>query len=212
MKKIALTLMALAAASAGVFAADTPGEEAPKPKPIEDALWEKALADNAKAADTAYGAYQKALADASTKVQKALEANIKDLNDPKKFGALGMKERAAAIAALEERIKAVKEQGAVGEAIVAARNVDLMGDKKPDLAKAIVGEWRDTSSARKFVFLDNKSATIVTNDGVNVGNGKWSIENGKISVIWEKYGKEVIAYEIMKTRISSETHGWIGIK
>ena len=48
MNKITSTLLTIALAAWG---ADAP--ETPKPKPIEDAIWEKALADNTKPADAA---------------------------------------------------------------------------------------------------------------------------------------------------------------
>ena len=92
-------------------------------RPIEQALWEKALADNTKDVIKAHAAYQKALSEASAKVVKSLEACINDLNDPQKMGALGTKDRAAAMKALEGRVTAVKEQGAVAEAVATASHV-----------------------------------------------------------------------------------------
>jgi hypothetical protein len=88
-------------------------------RPVEQALWEKALSDNTKDVVKARAAYQKALSEASARVVKSLETSISDLNNPQKVGALGMKERAAAIKALEGRVTAVKEQGAVSEFVTA---------------------------------------------------------------------------------------------
>jgi len=149
-------------------------EEAPKPKPIEDALWEKALADNGKEAEKAYNTYQKTLDAASLKVIKALEANIKDLNDSKKFGNLGMKERAAAITALEAKIEAVKK-GAIGEAVVAKANEPLLGEKP-----------NSTPSKAEVIIIKAIYGTSI-DDGIEVTGGRIRIPHAT----WKKADEDI---------------------
>jgi hypothetical protein len=168
LKTLSLTLIAVAC-----FA----GEATPS---FADEAYAKAVDASSKKAESAYEAYQKELAAASAAVIKSLEATIKELNDPKKYAKLGMKERAAAIEELEKKIAAVKE-GAVGEGIVAkkGREGDLLGDVKVDLAKAIVGKWRRTGNNEDFncEFLSDGTGVVGPHKAVweNGANGNVKI-------------------------------------
>jgi len=126
MNRLTSTLLAIALAASAGWAADPPGAEAPK-KSEAELLYEKLFEANTKQADAAYVAYLKALEAANQKILAGLEAAKKDLNDPKK-GKLSITERAKAIAEIDAKILEVKKSG-VGEAIVAGRSGDLLGDR-----------------------------------------------------------------------------------
>jgi hypothetical protein len=169
--KSALWPSILAITALGVLPA---GEADAKPRPIDETLWEKAVADNAKEADKAYAAYQKALEAANAKVIKALEASIKELNDPKRFGGVGVKERAAAISALEARIESVK-QGELGTAIVANRSSDLLGEPA-GIERALIGAWKLGNMAITWEFM---------------AGGKCTSSAGNSAGTWKRVGDEV---------------------
>jgi hypothetical protein len=117
-------------------------DEKPEPKSPATILYEKALADNSKDAEKAYGVYLKALEAANAKIVKALEVAKADLNDPKK-GKLSITERAKALEELDGKMKAIKE-GAMATVIAekAKNSDDLLGDKPGVVSKSpIVGNW-----------------------------------------------------------------------
>jgi hypothetical protein len=117
-----LTLIALLAASVG-WAAE---QHDVTKKSESELLYEKVISENTKDASKAYVAYQKTLEVAKVKVLKALEAAKKDLNDTKK-GNLSIQERAAAISAIDIKIKEVNE-GSVGDAIIAQNRPQNQSD------------------------------------------------------------------------------------
>lgn len=173
--KSALWLSMLAILATAPVAA---GEADAKPRPIDETLWEKALADNAKDADKAYAAYQKALEAANAKVIKALEASIKELNDPKRFGGVGVKDRAAAISALEARIESVK-QGELGNVIVANRSSDLLGESA-GIERALIGAWKLGSFNITWEFTADRKCLSSS------GNtpGTWKRVGEEIQLVW----------------------------
>jgi hypothetical protein len=187
MNRVTATILSLALAVSAGWAADPPAAEE-KPKTPAEVLYEKLLADNTKQADAAYVAYQKALDAANQKILVGLEAAKKDLNNPKK-GNLSITERAAAIAEIDKKIEEVKK-GAVGEAVVAARSVDLL-DGGTNMANAIVGKWSINSQKH-----NGTSIVVNTDKSAQWGDsmiGTW--ENGDSDNIIIKWSNG-ISYDI----------------
>lgn len=107
----------LSASIAGVLlSVTTHGAVAAEQNAIAEEMWDKAIADNAARASSAYAAYRQAVRDALPQVIKALQQDLANLNDARKFPDLDIQQRAEAISALQERIDAAKESDAVAEA------------------------------------------------------------------------------------------------
>jgi len=112
-----LTLTILALTFTGIaFAAEEGTEKEPS---FAEETYAKALDVNTKKTEAAYGAYAKELEVANQAVAKSLQTTIKDLNDPKKFPKLDMKQRANNIEQLEEKISELKK-GALSDTVVAS--------------------------------------------------------------------------------------------
>ena len=173
MNKITNTLLAIALAASAGWAADPP--ETPK-KSDAEVLYEKLLAENTKEADKAYGAYLVALNKANEAILKKLEAAKADFNDMKKFPKLGIQERAAAIAEINAKIQEVKKSG-VGDAIVAARNGDLLGEGEKtmslsDIKNKLIGKWNRSDN---LVFVIDKGCSSGSVGNKTTTYGKYNI-------------------------------------
>jgi hypothetical protein len=195
MKHVNFTLMVLALAGMA-FGSDAPTDQ---PKKSEaDLLYEKLLTENTKPAETTYAAYQKALDVANVKVVKALEAAKADFNDPKK-GKLSITERAAAIAAIDDKIKAVKD-GAIGETVIdrSKKTYAEVMSVKVDMAKAIIGKWKIDMKplVGTIEFMKGGVATFNGNDvnsnSVNHTEFTWNQEGSKIVCDVNGRGKEFL--------------------
>ncbi len=169
LKLITLSLLTMSLA----FAGEAENKTA-KPS-VVDALYDKFVADNSKDVEKSYDAYLKSLEATNKKVIAALEAVKKDMNDPKK-GKLTIQERAAAISEIDEKIAKVKE-GSVGDGLVAKKieKVDLLGNARVDLSKAIVGKWNRS---------DNTECDFISNGTALIGNvpAKWVVIKETISI------------------------------
>lgn len=186
LKSLTLALLATLA-----FAADAP-KEVKSPATI---LYEKAIADNAKDAERAYEAYQKALDAANKRVVAALEAAKRDLNNASK-GKLTISERADAIKEIDSRIDEVKK-GGLNEFLVAkaAKADDLLGDSKAEIPASksevikmlTTGSWKYTESAperspgnpRLDSFVFSEKGTWTTEKNAKWLAGTWRFVKGR---------------------------------
>ncbi len=178
MNRVTATILSLALAASAGWAADPP--ETPK-KSEAELLYEKLLAENTKEADKQYGEYLAALAKANDAILKKLEATKADLNDTKKFKNLDIAARAKAIAEIDAKILEVKKNG-VGEAIVAARNADLLDGGKVDVAKAIVGKWGRDDGVSYWQFNNDGSGVFFFNKITYTVSWKWNEERNEYDV------------------------------
>lgn len=168
-------------------------EDKPEPKSPATLIYEKALVDNSKDAEKAYGVYLKALEVANSKIIKALESAKSDLNDPKK-GKLSITERARALEELDEKIKGLKggelatmfaDRTKEEEKALAEKMKEKKVDAKPDPKAPIIGKWNHTSA-------DAAGKTISLNyeffkDGTGLADGhwklKWELKNGDVYIV-----------------------------
>ncbi|MFM8885306.1 MAG: hypothetical protein ACKOKC_02675 [Chthoniobacterales bacterium] len=102
-------------------------------KASAEEIWKQAVDAESEQAKRALLGYEKALGDATEEVTKIMEAKLKDLNDVKKFTQLDIKQRAELIAELENKLIAIKENGAVEEAIEDSNASSSVGVNKVTL-------------------------------------------------------------------------------
>lgn len=143
-----------------------------KPKASTIAI-DKAIEAQLGPCNKAYDAYQKALEDANKKVIASLEKLKADLNDTKK-GSMSLTDRADAIKEVDAKIAEIRKNG-LGEAVVASRSVDLLGEGNKS-KNSLVGKW--VYDDKVFVFNDDMTVT-------NHWGEEWVclIENNKVYII-----------------------------
>jgi len=154
-------------------------------------MWEEAVANQAARARAAYEAYLKLLPDASEQVIKALETDLADLSDMRKFPNLDVKERAEAASALEERIKSAKEGNAISEAI-AERSSQPYSNKIKTIL--VTGNWKwgipSQGVSAPVVFHEDGSVT-------NPWNEPWKYEVKASRLILRLYGSSALNTEVV---------------
>ena len=181
----------LCALVAGTLPLIAPASDSDGGISLAEKMWDEAVANQAARASAAYEAYLKLLPDASEQVVKALEADLADLNDMRKFPNLDVKERAEAASALQEWINSAKEGNAVSEAI-AERSSEPFSNKIKTMLVTSSWKWGipNQGVSAPVVFHEDGSVT-------NPWNEPWKYEVKARKLILRLYGSSALNTEVV---------------
>jgi hypothetical protein len=75
------------------------------------------------------------------------------------------------------------------------------------IEQMVVGKWLWKRPVGDVIIVYNadKTAELI---GGNASKGKWSIEDGKFTLVWDRWGKEVVTYNDKTDTITNASKTW----